>query len=289
VRGRGIDFEHRFRTSRWAEDLLIQALGKDHGLLIVRIGLSQIRQDDQIQVEKALKTPDLLVFSRSALSRSEKTQLAQNDLTQLRGCEWERGGRMGFAARKALAALEVEFSPYRAAEMKGRNWRPRTLAEWRKRPLKNANPPIAPNIFVKEEDLGRLVNWEGKYGVPILVVHLFDQEGFAVRLRNIVEFNRRYNRQPAGQTKLQVTTGIFKTMQTYDRVDAQGARERKPVFRLAPCATVKVANVRGVRVSSQLGVSASKKYVSQVLFSGGRLEVMPEFLEMLRTGRKKLG
>lgn len=284
MRGRGIDFEHRFRTSRWAEDIVINGLGRPHGLLTVRFGLSEIRPEEELEYDTSgRKEPDLLVYDLSRLSREEAELLAGRDLAQEPRSAFTDMGALRFALHKALAAFEVEFSPYKAAEMKGRHWRPRGPEEWARRPLKHATPPTAPNVFVKEEDLGRLIAWERTFRVPIIVTHLFDQEAFAVRLSGIEAFNQQYEERPSERVMLQVTTGIFKTVQVYERVDAQGAAERKPVFRVTPCAAVKMGDVRDVRAEAQLGVSASKKYVSQVLFTGGRLEISPEFLRFLRS------
>src|ERR1019366_7947422 len=108
---------------------------------------------------------------------------------------------------KASAAVEVEFSPYKANEMKGRFWEPKTTEQWERRPLKNANPPIAPNIWVKEEDLSRLNGWENEFGVPILIAHLFDQEGFAVALKAVNKVNEKFSEVGCDQVRLQMTRG----------------------------------------------------------------------------------
>jgi hypothetical protein len=287
MRGRGIDFEHRFRTSRWAEDLLIHALGEKQDLLTVRFGLSEVRSQEELREmqygDSQYKEPDLLVYEVNALSSKERKILRITDLVKQPRDRFERGGTLTFAIDRALAALEVEFSPYKAAEMKDRHWKPRTPQEWKRRPLKHAKPPVAPNIFVKVEDLEKLRAWEERFGVPIVVAHVFDQEGFAICLRTIADFDREYGARPAHQKMLQMTTGIFKVSQSYDRIDAQGAGEQKPVFRVAPSAAVKVGDIRGAKVSTQLGVSSSKKYVSQVLFSGGRLEVSADFVALLKS------
>ena len=48
MKGRGIDFEHRFKTSRWAEDLLIRSLVKKNDILTVRFGLSEVRSGEEL-------------------------------------------------------------------------------------------------------------------------------------------------------------------------------------------------------------------------------------------------
>ena len=114
------------------------------------------------------------------------------------------------------------------------------------RPLKRATPPTAPNVIVKEEDLPKLLDWQRFTEVPIIVVHLFDQEGFAVRLNTLRDFNRKYENNKADQIKLQVTSGIFKTLQRYDRVDAQGAAEEKTIFRVTPRAAIRIGDLTDV-------------------------------------------
>jgi hypothetical protein len=78
---------------------------------------------------------------------------------------------------------------------------------------------------------------------------------------------------------------IFKINQTYDRIDAQGAREQKTVFVTTPAVAIKIGDVKDVNVAAQLGVSSSKKYVTHSIFSGGRIVFTSEFLSMLTSMR----
>jgi hypothetical protein len=283
MRGRGIDFAHRFNTSRWAEDLIIHALGSEHGLCTVRFGLSAIRPEDKLEYGTTpYKEPDLLTFALEDLTAFQKEILSTVDLESAERSMFEDGQHLNFAFEKALCAIEVEFSPYRAREMKDRNWEPRTVEKWNRRPLKRANPPTAPNVIVKEEDLPKLLKWQESTAVPIVILHLFDQESFAISLNALDEFNRKYENEPSGQTKQQMTTGIFKTVQVYDRVDAQGAAEKKTIFRVTPAAAVKAGNLEDIKVEAQLALSGSKKYVTHPIFSGGKLEVTDEFLQLVR-------
>ena len=289
-RGRGIDFEHRFKPSHWAEDLLIAALGEQHGLLTARFGKSEVVGADKLSYDPNArhKEPDLLVFALAELREEERQILSPPcALTCVDRKRFELGGDLRFTIEKALAAIEVEFSPYRAKEMKGRNWRAKTVEKWDKRPLTTAKPPTAPNIWVKEQDLGKLLNWERDNDVPIVVAHVFDQEAFAVPLREIENFEKECLSRPEDLLKLQHTRGLFKKMQSYDRVDAQGAGEEKPVFVVTPHAATKIGDVEDVVVTSQLSISSSKKYVTYPMFSGGRLTICPEFLTILRAIRRR--
>jgi hypothetical protein len=284
--GRGIDFEHKFKTSRWAEDLLLKSLSAHPGLLAIRFGLSQVKASGDVIYDKSSwKEPDLLVYKISDLTERERKFLEANDLSAESREKIREGGEHHFVVAKASAAVEVEFSPYKASEMKGRFWKPKTVEQWERRPLKNANPPIAPNIWVKEEDLSRLNGWENEYGVPILIAHLFDQEGFAVALKAVNKLNEKFSEAGCDQIRLQMTTGIFKKSQTYDRIDAQGAREQKIVFITTPAVATKIGDVKDVNVAAQLGVSTSKKYVTHSIFSGGRIVFTPEFLTLITSLR----
>lgn len=280
--GRGIDFEHRFNTSRWAEDLLKKSLNEQSGLIAVRFGLSEVKPSGKIKYDKAAwKEPDLLVFETAKLTKEELASLKSGDFSEMEREKLQKGGPRSFLTEKACAAIEVEFSPYKASEMKHRNWALKTKEQWTRRPLKHANPPTAPNIWVKEEDLSRLNGWVSEFRVPIVIAHLFDQEGFAVKLSAINALDKNFGTDPVEQRRLQLTTGIFKKVQSYDRQDAQGAGEKKPVFVITPAAAVKIGEIKDVQVSAQLGISASKKYVTHAIFSDGSITFCDLFLSML--------
>lgn len=183
---------------------------------------------------------------------------------------------------KACCAIEVEFSPYCAAEMKDRHWECKLPEDLdRRRPRKHAKPPTAPNIWVKLEDLPRLEAWEQAFGVSIVVAHLFDQEGFAVPLATLSALEAQWPNQGDEAIRLQLTQGIFRKIQSYDRVDAQGAGETKTVYVISPAAAQHVGTVADVKVTAQIGLSSSKKYVAHVLFEGGTLTLSGPFLDFL--------
>ena len=75
---------------------------------------------------------------------------------------------------------------------------------------------------------------------------------------------------------------IFRKLQAYDRVDAQGAGEKKIVFVVTPAAAIRVGTIADVEISAQWGLSQSKKYVAHILFQGGKLSLDPAFVAHLR-------
>jgi hypothetical protein len=165
--------------------------------------------------------------------------------------------------------------------MKGRNWQKKTPEQLKKRTLKHANPPVAPNIFVKVEDLQPLRTWSAQRRVPVFVIHVFDQEAFMIGLDQLAAWFDALPRKGQRRTNQQLLSGIFVKSQVYDRTDAQGAREEKLVLMVSPAASLKCGNVSKVKVGAKLATSASRKYTSQVVFTGGRLEPTDEALRVL--------
>lgn len=284
IRGRGVDFKQRHAMSWWAEDLVLKGLGNCEGLLVTRYGLSEyIEPGIQIEASADVKEPDLLVYDARTLTTEEAALLKSGGVAQNGGEGCGAYEHMAFLVSKALAGIEVEVSPYQAKIMRDRNWKPIASEDFDRRPRKRAEPPIAPNVFVKEEDVPRLARWSECFGeCPVVIIHVFDQEAFAVHLRDLQRFWEEWPNDAEQQRKKQLTTGIFYVEQRFDRVDAQGAAETKRVFRVAPAAAILVGDVVGVKVSAQVEVSSSGKYVTQPRFEGGRLVVRDEFLEFLR-------
>lgn len=280
--GRGIDFEHRFNTSRWAEDRVHEAL-TSKGLISVRLGASKVAEiiaRDQAEIE--VKEPDLLILEARKLSAAQMKVLREYefDLSEIPPDQLKDKPRWRFLWKCALFALEIEFSPYKATAMKQRHWARR---DPNKKVLKHAKPPIAPNIWVKVEDLDRLSAWQDSFGVKIFVFHLFDEEAFGIGLDTLLSENHALNQIKNDEElrRRQLSTGIFRKEQNYNRVDQEAASERKMVFVVAPAACTKIANLVEVEVASQLGMSKSGKYVSHVLFYGGKFEPLPELWNLI--------
>ncbi|WP_191083031.1 hypothetical protein [Roseococcus microcysteis] len=279
-RGRGSDYKQKFQTSRWAEDIFFRHLNAHPDIVAIRFGLSKFTESNEIDPgDESIKEPDLLVYCKNDLSDQEKAFFLDADFAL---DDMSRSGLPDFVYRKACAAFEVEFSPYKAADMKGRHKLPKPYEPGQKLPKKAPAPPTAPNIFVKEEDLDRLSEWQRRSGVSnMFVAHFFDQEAFMVNLDTILSFRQNYRAIPQDDMReiinIQRRTGIFFGEQSYDRVDAQGAREKKWVYRVHPNKTIKIGIVQNVDVGSQLSLSSSQKYVSHVLFTGGEIIFSDEF------------
>lgn len=261
------------------------------GFVVARLGLSSVAPSPRMRDrDSGEKVPDLLIWDRAAVTSSELSALEavgfdlRPEVAPAQSADVATGLP---AINGALAGIEIEFSPYRARDMKGRHWAPPSIEALRRRPRKHAKAPIAPNIFIKEEDLVPLEAWSRRTGVPVVVLHVFDQEAFAVMLTDISRFKSRLEREDSDQAKrdLQISSGIFREIQTYDRSDAQGAAERKAVFKVSPSASVLAGTVADVEVCASLDVAPSQKYVSQVVFRGGQLVTSQQFRSWLASLR----
>ncbi len=276
ARGRGPDFELRFQTSRWAEDLVLTAF-RNTSWIAVRLGASRYRSDDAVPDRAGqLKEPDLLLFAMSGLTADEIRFLETADFENHTSEDLQEGSAVKNWIGRANLALEIEFSPYRAAEMSGRHWKPMLT---RKRLRKD--PPVAPNIWVKEEDVPRLEGWQSQFEVPIWILQLFDQEAFAIRLDQVLQVRAALQRPGADLTRIMNESGIFQKQQRYDRTDAQGAAEIKPVFLVTPHGSILAGRVEGVVPVAQIRLSKSKKYITHILFSGGLVHLTADFLRAL--------
>lgn len=280
-RGRGVDFEQRYKASKWAEDILLEAFLRKP-FIATRLGISGVDPENLIRsVAGEPKVPDLLVFALEDLTEAEQAELRARkyDLRQVTSEEFNE--ELAFVYEKARFAVEVEFSPYKAAEMRQRHYVRKTIEQLDRRPLKHAKAPTAPNIFVKELDLDPLSAWQATTGVPVVVIHVFDQECFGVSLDEILSFRTCLENCPEDLVRLCHLNGIFRESQRYERVDAQGAVETKIVYKVTPAASRLAGEVLDVSVEAVLGMSKSKKYVSQVRFSGGRICFEKSFISWL--------
>ena len=91
MKGRGIDFKHRFNTSRWAEDLLISTFGETYEVTTVRFGISTYVPEGEKLVygTSSYKEPDLLVFKSADLNPREERLLRDNSL------DWQERNALG--------------------------------------------------------------------------------------------------------------------------------------------------------------------------------------------------
>ena len=260
IRGRGEDFAGNLSMSRWAEDLAISGF-EETPLIAVHFGPSSASNMEIINMDTDIKEPDLLVFRQDSLTSEEFDLLnAMNDATesgennQLMTCdrnEFDDGGDYSWVIDKAIAAIEIEYSAsnslaFRERECQPKMWRVANLNK-RQGPKNIPKAPAAPNVWVKGEDLNRLQAWEEKYEIPIIVLHFFNHEAFAVRLsfvrQHLQEISRLARKSRKRANRYMQENGIYATTHEYIHYLAEGASQVKEVVLVAPFASVTAGDV----------------------------------------------
>ena len=280
--------------SRWAEDLAISGF-EETPLIAVHFGPSSASNMEIINMDTNIKEPDLLVFRQDSLTSEELDLLnAMNDATesgennQLMICdrnEFDDGGDYSWVINKAIAAIEIEYSASNSLAFRERECQPKMWTLRKRQGPKNIpDPPAAPNVWVKREDLNRLQAWEEKYEIPIIVLHFFNHEAFAVRLsfvrQHLQEISRLARSSRPRANRYMQENGIYANTHEYIHYLAEGASQEKEVVRVAPFASIKAGDVSDVVIATDVSEQHAK-YVAKIIFRGGRIDYSPDFIELL--------
>jgi signal peptidase I len=215
------------------------------------------------QIETYGKRPDIIVF-RKPIYEKIKSRLSE-DPTLMKEDEW------GPLVKQSLCAIEAENSLWRAAKMPDKDL---------KLPLPRKSNIIAPNIWVKEEDVERLLSWQQVYKKPVYVVQVFYDLAYAARLENILNKVRKIEETKQGSLRdaEMRRQGLIIATQKY--TDSRtGVSEQKEVYRLHPAAAIPFGSLSH-EPTLELKVLESKsgKIMPYVHFSGGGLTLTKEIL-----------
>ena len=152
---RGSDFEARWTEGAWAELKLLESINDVPALVAVQFGItdgtafwSQADMDARNLPDQSQhgKRPDILVFQRDDFTNSEVAEL--NELVLKSDNEAEE------LARRAVMAIESEFSPYAY-----------------KHRLEHYEKELS--FTIKDEDLKPLVAWHDHFGVPLGIAQVY--------------------------------------------------------------------------------------------------------------------
>jgi hypothetical protein len=152
---RGSDFQARWTEGSWAEERLILALNAEASLVAVQFGITdgtafrssaEMAARDLPDQTTHGKRPDILVFRKAALSPV--------DLKSVEGLLLQSDKDAEALARRAILAIESEFSPYAYKHR---------LTEYGKEL----------SFTIKDEDLAPLVRWQKHFGVPLGIAQCY--------------------------------------------------------------------------------------------------------------------
>jgi len=222
---RGSDFLMRWSQGKWSEERIVQAVDETGRYFALPYGPSSTAPDEDVQafelyferLQQAglgqLKRPDLLIFPAR-----EKPQVAKA-VERVGGIEelpFTRQDRLGTMVRRAVLAIECETSLWVTRQMPdyGRELKPMRRLGGRLGLPKGA---VVPTVIVKEEDRGRLREWETQNAVPVHIWHVFYDLAFGISFgtfetlveTGLVEPRHQVFQAPGGATTTKVTYNCY--------------------------------------------------------------------------------
>lgn len=241
---RGSDFLMRWSQGVWSEKQLVRAVDATGEFFALPYGPSGVAPTDDVRafelylerLEHAglsdIKRPDLLVFRKR--DRVAVRKLI-SDLGGLKELPFKRetDSKMAKLIKLSVIAVECENSLWKAQQMPGFN-RPMRPQKRLGGKLGLAKSAVLPTVIVKDEDLGRLVNWQRRCRRPIHIWHAFYDLAFGLALtkaqelvkQGLIEGTVQLFQAPGGATSSKV---IYKFYHHYAYPLAKSTGEPKLV------------------------------------------------------------
>ncbi len=275
---RGSDFLMRWSQGVWSERRIVEAVNATGEFMAVAYGPSSVAPENDPRAHElyferledagrgGIKRPDLLVV------RAEHRKAAMGAVARLGGVEElpfhdEEAPDMRRLLSLASVAIECENSLWMARQMPnyGEALRPmRRLGGLPGLPLS----AVLPNIFLKEEDRGRLLAWEGSAQVPIHIWQVFHDLAFGVSLREADRLIQSGHIDPRKQ--------MFQA--------PGGATSDKVVYRIHHHYTYEVGEMdEPPGLKAERLVDPNGHILPWVRFDGGRLNLASEAVRQLRS------
>jgi hypothetical protein len=166
---RGSDFEARWTEGAWAEKLILEALNELPDLLAVQFGITdgtafwsskEMAARDLPDQTQHGKRPDVLIFRRKKMTSGELSDARQLVL---------QPDKDAIAlARKAVLAIESEFSPY----------------DYKHR-LDGYGKELS--FTIKDEDLKPLKKWHQYFEVPLGIVQVYFDSSYFLAFQSLLD------------------------------------------------------------------------------------------------------
>ena len=267
----------RYEQGRWSEERIIEAINNTTEFRAVPYGRSRVLITTDrakieeywrkyTEVEKYGKRPNIIVFKKDYYDKIKN--MLSEDPTLMSEEEW------GPLIKQSVCGIEAENSLWRASKMPDKDL---------KLPLPRINL-IAPNIWVKKEDVERLLEWQAVYNKPIYIVQVFYDLAYAARLRTICEKAQRIYSYKERRLKIKAMKreGLIITKQKYTN-SRTGISQEKVVYRLHPAAAILFGRVtREPSLKTEVLEDERGKILPYVHFIGGSLTLSKEILNEWR-------
>jgi hypothetical protein len=207
------------------------------------------------------KRPDLLLYDRSTYDWARGDLERRLGSTQM--AAQSPSSRFREVIARARAALEVENSLWVTEKMPGFG-KPfsRYVRGKNKGRLKPAG--IIPTIIVKEEDIPRLQQWQGDFGVPIYIVHIFYDRGYFIEFSDVLDLLARGD--------------VGMEEQRFTNPDGTAATKKK-IVKVPYILCKDFGTVAGQELLARTFVDKNGKVMTYVTFSGGSIDLSSEVCE----------
>lgn len=279
---RGSDFLMRWSQGAWSEERITQAINELPDFFALPYGPSGVAPDDdprafELYFERldeanpeSLKRPDLLVFKREAEQR------VMEIVNRLGGNQ-----ELPFIAESHDAMCELLASSVIAVECENSLWRARNMPAFGKelRPVKWMNgkeglpkAAVAPTVIIKDEDRRRLFDWQEKAKVKIHIWQVFFDVAFGLSLDNA--------------ERLIADGSVMPTEQIFQAPG--GATQRKRIYKIYYHHAYELGESRDEPQLIPDYIEDKNGHIMPfVRFSGGRLEIKAEAVDVLNEAANK--
>jgi len=262
---RGSDFLMRWSQGRWSEETVIRALNATSEFGVIPYRPSTVAPDDPQELERFFETmdvvaqegkrPDLLLYDR--LTFDGVRQEIDHRWGDIKKVAQTPSPELGAIISKARAALEIENSLWVTSKMPGFG-KPFTRYTRGKNKGRLKPPGIIPTIIVKGEDIPRLEEWEGRFGIPIYIVHIFYDRGYFIKFSQV--------------THLLSSGELGFETQKFTNPDGT-ASSPKQIVKVPYILCQEFGTVSNPTLSPRTFVDKNGKVMTYVTFSGGSIEL----------------
>ena len=275
---RGSDFLMRWAQGNWSEQRLLDAVQATGEFFAIPYGPSGVAPDDDVRAFElyferlelaglgGMKRPDLLVFRAAHKRGVDEIVAGIGGLAELPFTP-ESHTAMRALLGRALLAVECENSLWIAARMP--DFAAALTPQKRlggKLGLKKS--AVAPTVIVKDEDLAPLTQWQRQHGVAIHIWQVFYDLAFGIPLATAADVLNQGLILPTAQT-FQAPGGPTTTKTIYKFYHHYA-------YRVGTSVTEPSLEARSI-------TDKNGHILPYVTFSGGKLELDGEALDMLRT------
>jgi len=277
---RGSDFLMRWSQGHWSEKRLIQAVNETTDFHAIPYGPSGVAPSEDVRefelyfesLEKAglgqIKRPDLVIFNKSNQKYVDDFVTGLGGLKEL---PFIKEDELDELLDRAIIAVECENSLWKAEKMPDFNSKlsPQKRLEGKLGLKSNA---VLPTVILKEEDIPPLIKWQDDKKIKVHIWHVF--------------YDRAYGLSFDEAQKIIHEELIRPTIQTFQAPG--GATTKKVIYKFYYHYAYPLGiSVEPAELIPDFIEDKNGHILPYVKFKGGRLEILPEALLILKGSKNE--